>query len=118
MEKAVPVPVSAAVCVVPSTPLLSSVMVSVPVRAPVVEGVKVTSTVQLEPPASEVPHVWVSLKSLLFGPVIVMPAMVSDPAPVLVSVTVLGTLGWPTIWFPKSRLEGKTTALGGDTRNP
>ena len=41
--------VKATVCVVPATPLLSSVMVSVPLSVPTAVGVKVTLRVQLAP---------------------------------------------------------------------
>ena len=42
----VPVPLRLTVCVLPATPLLLSVMVSVPVSGPVAVGVKVTLIVQ------------------------------------------------------------------------
>ena len=56
IEKSVPVPLRLTVCVVlqvAQTPLLS-VMVSVAVRSPLVDGVKFTMTVQL-PPVTSVP---------------------------------------------------------------
>jgi hypothetical protein len=49
-EKSWPVPLSATLCVLPLTPLLLSVMVSVPVSGPAAVGVKVTLIMQ-EPPA-------------------------------------------------------------------
>ena len=45
------------------TPLALSVIVMVPVRAPVAVGVNVTLIVQVMPAASDVPHVFVSPKS-------------------------------------------------------
>ena len=54
---ATPVPVRLAVWGLPAA---LSVMVNVPVRVPVVVGVKVTLIVQFPPPESEVPHVFVS----------------------------------------------------------
>jgi hypothetical protein len=44
---AVPVPVRPTVCVLPFTPLLLSVSVKVPVRAPFVVGAKLTLMVQV-----------------------------------------------------------------------
>ncbi len=65
-----------------------SVMLTAAVRAPVAVGVKVTLMVQLAPAATALPQVFVWAKSLLFVPVIAMPAMFSVALPVLVSVTV------------------------------
>ena len=56
-EKSWPVPLSATLCVLPATPLLLSVMVSVPVSAPTAVGVKVTLIVQ-EPPDATLPPPW------------------------------------------------------------
>jgi hypothetical protein len=56
---AVPVPLKVTVCVLPAAPLLLSVMVSEPERAPAAVGVKVTLIVQLPPAATLEPHVFV-----------------------------------------------------------
>jgi hypothetical protein len=55
-----PVPLKATVW---GEPLALSVMVTVPVRAPVAVGVKLTEMVQLVPPATTLPQVLVSAKS-------------------------------------------------------
>ena len=52
-----PVPVRLTVCVLPATLLVLSVMVSVAVRLPGPEGVKVTLIVQLPLGVSDAPHV-------------------------------------------------------------
>ena len=67
----------------PLTPLLLSVTVSVPLRAPEAVGVKVTLITQLPLAASEPPQLLVSAKS----PVTAILLMVSAAAPVLLSVT-------------------------------
>lgn len=54
------------------------VTVSEPLRAPVVEGVKVTLIVQLAPAASVVPQLFVCAKS----PVMLIPVIVSAAVPV------------------------------------
>jgi hypothetical protein len=80
---AVPVPLKFTVCVLPNTPLLLSVMVSVPVSGPVAVGEKVTLMVQ-EPLAATLPaQVLVSPKLAL----VAMLVMVSAELPVLLTVT-------------------------------
>ena len=74
---ACPVPVSATVCGLPAAPSTSE---SVPVRAPVAVGVKLTATAQLAPAASVVPQLWAALKS----PEAVMLESASWSVPVLV----------------------------------
>lgn len=49
-------------------------------------GVKATAIVQLEPAATVVPHVLVSAKSLASAPVTLMPVMLREALPVLLSV--------------------------------
>jgi hypothetical protein len=100
---ATPVPVKATVC---GLPLALSFMVSVPLLVPVAVGVKVTLIVQFVSPAKVVPQVFVSEKSPLLVPAIVMPAMFSVPALVLVSVTALGGLLDPTTWFANETVMG------------
>ena len=78
-----PVPVKLTVCILPPTPLLLSVMVSVPMSAPVAVGEKVTSIVQELPAATLPPQVLVSPKLAL----VAMLAIVSAVFPVLLRVT-------------------------------
>jgi hypothetical protein len=85
-----------------------SVMLSVPVRAPVPVGAKVTLIVQLLPAAREGPPPLVSLKS----PLEVMLVMVKAATPLFVSVTVCAALVVPTIWLLKVRLVGASTTSG------
>jgi hypothetical protein len=59
-----PVPVKLTVCVLFAVPPALSVMVMVPVRVPVVEGLKVTLIVQFPEAATLVPQVLVCEKSL------------------------------------------------------
>jgi hypothetical protein len=68
-------------------------MLRVPVLVPLAVGLKVTGMVQLAPALTLVPQVLVSEKS----PLVVMPDMVSEALPVLVSVTVCALLLFPTI---------------------
>jgi hypothetical protein len=70
-----------------------SVIVKVPVRAPVAVGVKVTLTVQLAPVPALLPQVLVWEKS----PLAVMLEMAREALPVLVRVTVCAVLLFPTI---------------------
>jgi hypothetical protein len=86
---AVPVPLRLAVRGLP-TPL--SVTVTVPLRDPVVVGLKVTVIGQLAPAARVVPQVLVWAKS----PLAVIDVIVSSSVPVLLSVTVCGVLVVPT----------------------
>jgi hypothetical protein len=58
--------------------------------------------VQLAPTAMPIVHVLVSANSLLCGPVMVTPLIVTAEGLVLVSVTVWGPLGDPTAMFPKA----------------
>jgi hypothetical protein len=76
----VPVPFKAAVC---GEPLALSVMVRVPVRAPVAVGVKVTEMEQVPPIARVEPQVWVCAKS----PEAAIEVILSAAVPELVSVT-------------------------------
>ena len=69
-------------------PVALSLIISEAVRVPVAVGVKVTLIVQLEPAATEEPHVLVWAKSALFAPVIARLAIVRVAEPVLVKVIV------------------------------
>src|ERR1035438_5313339 len=63
-----PVPDSEMDCEVPSPLLPSSVMVTLAVRVPVADGVKVTPIEQEAPGVSVDPQVVICAKSVLFGP--------------------------------------------------
>jgi hypothetical protein len=79
----VPVPLKLTVCVLPATPLLLSVMVSVPVSGPVAVGEKVTLIVQEPLAATLFPQLLVWPKLAL----VVTLVMVSAAVPVLLKVT-------------------------------
>lgn len=102
---AIPVPTNFAVCAAFEA---SSLTVSVPVKGPLLCGVKLTIIVQLELPASELPQVSVSVK---FAPPVLMPSMATAVAPLFVSVNVTGLLLLPTKTEPKSLLLGVNVAL-------
>lgn len=107
---AVAVPVRLTVCVLPATPLLLSVIVSMSVLVPVVVGLKLTLMVQ-ELPAARLPaHVLVWEKS----PVAVMLVMVSVALPVLFSVTGCEVLVVPMAWALNVRLGGATLAVDNE----
>ena len=74
-----------------------SLTVTVPVRVPVVVGVKFTLIVQLVPAARLAPQVWVWVKSPLLVPVMAMPLMLSAAAPVLERVIDWAALLAPTV---------------------
>jgi hypothetical protein len=86
---AVPVPLKATVC---GEPAALSVMVRVPVRAPLAAGVNVTEMVQLAPAATLDPQFWVSAKS----PDAEMELIANAAEPEFVSVTVWAALLDPT----------------------
>ena len=65
--------------------------VSIPLRAPSTVGLNVTSIVQFEPAATELPLVQVPL-GLAKSPVTAMVVMLRDALPVLLSVTVCAAL--------------------------
>jgi hypothetical protein len=82
---AVPVPLRATVCGLPTA---LSLILSVAVRVPVAVGRKVTLIVQLAPAAKVLPHVCVWEKSLALVPVNEYPLIVSAAFPVFDRVTV------------------------------
>lgn len=92
----VPVPVTLTVWVLPATSLLLSVIVSVAVRLPEAEGVKVTLIVQPELAASELAHVVVSAKSPGLDPEKPMLVMDKVAFPVLFSVKL-----WTALVVPR-----------------
>jgi hypothetical protein len=93
-----PVPVKATLC---GLLLASSVMVSVPVRAPRAVGVKVTVTAQLAFAASVAAQLLLCAKS----PLMLIPLMLRLAPAVLLRVTVCVAV-CPTTIFPKARPAG------------
>ncbi len=77
-----------------------------PARAPTAVGVKTTLIVQLAPAASDVPQLFVWLKS----PLIANDEMESDTFPLLVSVTACVGLEPPTAWEEYVSDEGENDA--------
>src|SRR5215831_8920211 len=92
IEKFVTVPLRLTVWVLPATPLLLSVMVSLPDKAPVDCGVKVIPIWQLEFCASELPQPLLLIEKLPLG---LYPVIVSAAEPVLERVTVCAALVVP-----------------------
>jgi hypothetical protein len=104
-----PVPLSATVC---GLPVALSAMLSVATSSPVAAGVKVTPIVQLAL-AAKVPvglHAFVPLASaklLLLVPVIEKLVKVTEPVPVLATVTLCAALVVPTVWLAKVKDAGE-----------
>jgi hypothetical protein len=71
--------------------------------------------VHFAPAASELPQVFVSLKTLAFAPVMVMPVMVKAALPVLVSVADCAVLLVPVVTEPKASVAGVNVAAGAAT---
>jgi hypothetical protein len=89
-----------------------SVIVTDAARLPAAVGVNVTLIVQLAPPATLAPHVFVCEKSPAFVPVIAMLVIDSGP-PVLLNVTTCGALALPTAWLAKLKLLTERLTEGG-----
>ena len=92
----VPVPESATLC---GLPVALSTIVTLALRLPVAEGVKVTLIAQLLPAASVlglIGHVFVWAKSPAFVPLTAMLVIASAAVPLLVSVTDFAALVVPT----------------------
>jgi len=105
----VPTPLSGTFC---GLPLAPSVKVRVPLRAPVVEGLKVTLTVQLAATARDAPQVVaVCGKSPASVPVIAMLVIVIADVPTFFSVTVLAALVNPNAKVPKFKFLGVISAV-------
>jgi hypothetical protein len=106
-----PVPVSAEVCgLAPSPPLY--VAVSVVERAPVAEGVKVTTRVQFALAASVEPQVLLdTAKSAALPPLGATVSPVADAELLFVSVKVTGELGEPTNSEPNDWLAGVSATV-------
>lgn len=99
-----PVPVRLTVC---GLFRAVSVNISVPLIVPFAAGVNVTPTVQLAPAARLAPHVLLEIAKLALA---VMLEKLRDAPPLLVSVTVLAELAWPTLTCPKFKDVGETVA--------
>lgn len=99
-----PVPSRAPVCGLPATLLA---IVSEPVRTPAASGEKTTLIAQAPPNGSDVPQLFVSVKS----PVVVIPEIVIGPAVWFWSVTVRGGLDVPI-------LSGANTEIVGVRETP
>ena len=100
---AVPVPVRFTVCGLPAA--LSEIL-TVAVRAPAAVGVNVTLIVQLPLTATELPQVFVSAKSVVLVPAMLMLVMLKLTLPVLLRVTLCAELVTPTFSLAKVRPEG------------
>ncbi len=77
-------------------PLALSEVLTLAVRVPLAAGVKVTLIVQLALALTLEPQVFVSAKSPMLVPVMLMLVMVSVAFPVLLKVTTCATLVVPT----------------------
>ena len=75
---AVPVPLREAVCGLPDA--LSETK-TIPVRVPILDGLKVTLILQVAPEGSEPAHMLVWVKSAMSVPLIPMPAIASESVP-------------------------------------
>src|SRR5437879_6046093 len=100
----VPVPLRLTVWGLPEA---SSVKVSVPVRVPVVDGVKVTLTQQLPPAGRLVPHVFVAK-----SPVADTLEIFSVVLPELLRFTIWEALVVPTFCGPNVKLMGERETAG------
>src|SRR5215469_1771414 len=89
-----PVPVNPTVC---GLPFALSLIVRVPVRVPVAEGVNVMLIAQEAPAATDVPQLFVCAKSPAFVPVMAMLVMFSAAFPVLLNVAACAALDVLTV---------------------
>src|SRR5215472_8964782 len=105
VDPPVPVPVR---LMVTGLPTELSVMVTDPVRVPVVVGVNVTLMVQVACDHRLDGQLLVSAKS----PLAAILLIVSGSLPVFVTVTVWGELVVPTCWLPKDRFVGDGMSAG------
>ena len=106
-----PVPARLTVCgLVPAL----SVIVTAPVRVPVVVGVKVTLMVQLDPAVTAPGQLLLWAKS----PVAAMLEIVRSAVPVFVNETVCAGLVEPTFWLEKVKLVGESRTVGVDVLSP
>jgi hypothetical protein len=107
-----PTPLKATVAGVPMDVELT---VSAPERLPDCAGLKTTPAVQLEPPASVVPHLFCVR---LNGPVVVRASPAAAAWPLLVRVTVCAALVWPTAVATKLSSEGAALSPASDCPLP
>ena len=87
------------------------------VRGPVAVGLNVTLIVQLLPAATELPQVFVWVKSPGLVPVTAMLVMLSVPVPVLVRVTDFVEPLFPTFTLPQFKLVVDKLTAGAETVN-
>jgi len=93
-----------------------SVSVRLAVRVPAAEGVNVMLIKQLAPGASAAVQVVEAMAKLVaFGPVMLKEKLMSAPAPVLVTASVLGLAVVPILAFPKLMLGGLRLTMGAFT---
>ena len=111
-------PVSATVCVEPAALPALSVTVRIAPRLPGAPGVKVTEMVQLDPAVTEPAQLFVGAKSVELVPLIAILAIVNVAEPELLSVVVKAAVATPTVWLPKTRVEGDTAAAATPTPVP
>lgn len=110
-ETTVPTPVRETVCVLPDTPLLLSVIVTIPLFVPLLVGLNATRIVQFAAGATndgEIGQLLVSTYCVLMVTLL----MVRLPVPVLVSVTVWFELVVLITWVAKVRLVGTRDTTG------
>jgi hypothetical protein len=88
-----PEPLNEIVC---GEPAALSVIVTDALRLPAAGGVNLTEMLQLPPANTTAPQVVVRVKSAALVPVSAMLAMERLPLPVLLNVTIFGTLAIPT----------------------
>ena len=99
-----PVPVSATVCGLPGSELVTTRVADL---APSAVGRNITvAMVQLLPLKMVVLQVEVNAKSPGFAPAFATWILVRDVGPRLVSMNTCGALLVPTIWLPKAQLAG------------
>ena len=84
-----------------------SEMLTVAVRVPAAVGLNVRLIVQLPPAATELPQVFVSAKSPVLTPAMLMLVMLKLALPVLLRVTLCAGLVVPTFSLAKVRHEGE-----------
>jgi hypothetical protein len=74
--------------------------------------------VQLDPAATEPAQLFVGAKSVELVPLIAILAIVNVAEPELLSVVVKAAVATPTVWLPKTRVEGDTAAAATPTPVP
>lgn len=94
------------------------VMVSVALRAPGAEGVKLTDTLQLAPAARLLPDVQLLLPTAKSAPAIEVVPSTNAAFPVLVNVTLCAAAVAPTVVEPNDNWAGETLAAGDPTAAP